>query len=141
MTFLIATLIPLALLVEGYGKKPPMAVKQTATKPEGPTGDFKGDIKVDNVPPKKATLDKTANLPVLDQNKKSHSFKSLYADNENGPRRVLVVFIRHFFCGVIVSTLQALSGSLLTSAELSRIHSDSRLLPDQRCPFIRPPSH
>ena len=62
--------------------------------------DFKGDVKVNNKPPIKEQLEKVADLPVLDVNRKSHTFKSLYADDENGPRRVLVIFIRHFFCGV-----------------------------------------
>ena len=65
-----------------------------------PQADFAGDIKVNNNPPTKATLEKIADLPVLDANKKSRTFKSLYADNEDGPRRVLICFIRHFFCGV-----------------------------------------
>lgn len=69
---------------------------QTATKPEGPTGEFKGDIKVDDTLPDKKMLDKADGLTVWDENKKQHSFKSLYANKG----RVLVVFIRHFFCGV-----------------------------------------
>jgi hypothetical protein len=36
---------------------------------------------------------------VLDQHGKTHTFKSLYNGN-NVARRVLVIFIRHFFCGV-----------------------------------------
>ncbi len=69
-------------------------------KPADRSADFEGDIKVDNKPPTKEQLERAADIPVLDVNKKSHTFKSLYADNEQGPRRVLVVFIRHFFCGV-----------------------------------------
>ena len=65
-----------------------------------PQADFVGDIKVNNNPPTKATLEKVAELPVLDSDKKSRTFKSLYADNEDGPQRVLIIFIRHFFCGV-----------------------------------------
>ena len=71
-----------------------------ATMAIDPQADFAGDIKVNNNPPTKATLEKIADLPVLDANKKSRTFKSLYADNEDGPRRVLICFIRHFFCGV-----------------------------------------
>ena len=65
-----------------------------------PQADFVGDVEVNNDPPTKATLEKIANLPVLDANNKSHTFKSLYADDEKGPRRVFICFIRHFFCGV-----------------------------------------
>lgn len=69
-----------------------------------PAGDFKGDVKVNNNPPTKGDLEKVADLPVLDQNRKKYTFKSLYADNENGPRRVLIIFVRHFFCGVCPPT-------------------------------------
>lgn len=72
----------------------------SASKANDPSGDFKGDIKVNNNPPTKTDLEKVEQLPVLDIHKKSHTFKSLWADDEHGPRRVLVVFIRHFFCGV-----------------------------------------
>lgn len=65
-----------------------------------PSADFKGNIKVNNNPPTKEDLEKIADLPVLDKDGKKCTFKSLYADNENGPRRVLIIFIRHFFCGV-----------------------------------------
>ena len=69
---------------------------QTATKPEGPTGEFKGDIQVDDTLPNAKMLDKAGGLMVLDADKRKHSFKSLY----EGKGRILVVFIRHFFCGV-----------------------------------------
>lgn len=68
----------------------------TASKPEGPTDEFTGDIEVSNKLPSKGDLEKTADLPVLDALGKAHTFKSLH----DGPRRVLVIFIRHFFCGV-----------------------------------------
>ena len=73
-----------------------MTVSKAATAPQGPTGDFDGDIKVSNKPPSKAELQKVAHLPLLDASGKSHTFKSLY----DGKRKVLIVFIRHFFCGV-----------------------------------------
>ena len=73
-----------------------MTAEKVATKPRGPTGDFDGDIKVSNKPPTRAELEKVAHLPVLDASGKSHTFKSLY----DGKHKVLIVFIRHFFCGV-----------------------------------------
>ncbi|KAK0515814.1 hypothetical protein JMJ35_001848 [Cladonia borealis] len=81
-----------------------------------PQADFVGDIEVNNDPPTKATLEKIANLPVLDANNKSHTFKSLYADNEDGPRRVFICFIRHFFCGNCQEYIRHLSASLPPSA-------------------------
>lgn len=77
-----------------------MGVRQTATKPEGPTGEFQGDIKVNNDPPTKSMLAKCAKLEVLDQRKKAYTFQSLYDVEGKKHKRVLTVFIRHFFCGV-----------------------------------------
>ena len=95
---LTLTLVPLVLWIDTIGKNPGSSLNNMAVK--DPAGDFKGDVKVNNNPPTKGVLEKAADLPVLDQNRKKYTFKSLYADNENGPRRVLIIFIRHFFCGV-----------------------------------------
>ena len=98
------SLLSLVLRILDFGKRStlqlvPMAV-DPAARANDPQADFEGDINVDNKPPSKADLEKVADLPVLDANKKSYTFKSLYADNEHGARRVLIIFIRHFFCGV-----------------------------------------
>ena len=69
------------------------------TEPSSPKGDFDGDIRVSQSIPSKADLKQAADLPILDVGKKSHAFKSLYS-GERGARRILVLFIRHFFCGV-----------------------------------------
>lgn len=115
-----------------------------------PSADFKGDIRVNNKAPTKELLEKLADIPVLDVNKKSHTFKSLYSDNEHGPRRALVVFIRHFFCGVrtpsFFSRLAAYSpaGSIqLYEHSLSNARHMTTGLPGIRpCPFrIHPPFH
>ena len=95
---LTITLVPFVLWVDTIGKNPSSSLNKMAVK--DPSADFKGNVKVNNNPPTKEDLEKVADLPVLDKNGKRHTFKSLYADNENGPRRVLIIFIRHFFCGV-----------------------------------------
>ena len=95
---LTLALVPLVLWIDTIGKNPGSSFNKMAVK--DPSDDFKGDIKVNNNPPTKGDLDKLADLPVLDKDRKKYTFKSLYADNENGPRRVLFIFIRHFFCGV-----------------------------------------
>lgn len=105
-----------------------MAVEtMTATKPAQPTGEFHGDIDVDNKPPTKRDLDKVAQLPVVDENGKPHTFGSLYSSDTNEAPRVLIIFIRHFFCGVShiracvqLSVCTALT-DLLILTELSRI--------------------
>lgn len=74
-------------------------VTRAATNPEGVTGDFKGDIEVSNKLPSKGDLERIADLPVLDDVGEAHTFKSLYSTTGEA-RRVLIIFIRHFFCGV-----------------------------------------
>lgn len=72
-----------------------------ATKPEGPQRDFSGDIKVDNKIPTKSELEKASERTVYDKDGKKHTFRDLVASSTGSePRRVLVIFIRHFFCGV-----------------------------------------
>lgn len=124
-----------------------MAVS-AASKANDPSGDFKGDIKVNNNPPTKSDLEKVALLPVLDVNKKSHTFKSLWADDANGPRRVLVVFIRHFFCGVRSQPsflLQHLypdhALTFIRITELPRIPTNPLLIPDSILPLDALPTH
>jgi hypothetical protein len=89
-----------------------------------PTAEFIGDIDTDNTIPSQALLRKVAEFPILDQDSKSRPFKSLYS----GPmvaRRILVIFVRHFFCGVCYAPphhpLPASFHLLIPSTELSSI--------------------
>ena len=50
--------------------------------------------------PSAKTLIEVGDLPIKDENGKESLFKSLY---ENQPGRQLIVFIRHFYCGVSLS--------------------------------------
>lgn len=61
--------------------------------------EFQGEVQTTNELPTIETLRKIEAYNVLDSDGKSHSFKSLYA-GRNSARRVLIIFIRHFFCGV-----------------------------------------
>ncbi|KAL8852204.1 MAG: hypothetical protein Q9221_002914 [Calogaya cf. arnoldii] len=88
-----------------------MAV-ETATRPNGPTGDFKGDIDVNNNNPRRKDLERVAELPVLDKDGKPHTFKSLYAPTNNERSRTLIIFIRHFFCGNCQEYLRSLCSSV-----------------------------
>lgn len=45
-------------------------------------------------------LDRVGELVVVDRNGKSHKFRSLWDRKEPTERRNIIVFIRHFFCGV-----------------------------------------
>ncbi|GKT49026.1 thioredoxin-like protein Clot [Colletotrichum spaethianum] len=70
------------------------------TKP----ADFEGEIQTNNDLPTPQVLKKIEDYVVLDRHGKSHSFKSLYS-GRNVARRVLVIFVRHFFCGEFLRTL------------------------------------
>ncbi|KAI1336811.1 AhpC/TSA antioxidant enzyme-domain-containing protein [Xylariaceae sp. FL0016] len=73
--------------------------------------DFQGEVQTDNRLPTEKTLQTVENYTVLDHDGKSHTFKSLYA-GRNVARRVLIIFIRHFFCGNCQEYLRTLSASI-----------------------------
>ncbi|MCJ1233993.1 hypothetical protein MMC14_001951 [Varicellaria rhodocarpa] len=75
------------------------AMESTEPTPQDSAGICNGDIRVSQTLPSKKDLAKCDDLPVVDSNGKSYSFKSLYSSGKTG-RRVLILFIRHFFCGV-----------------------------------------
>lgn len=63
------------------------------------TAEFAGELDTNDRIPSQAVVKKIEELVVLDRDGKTVPFRDIY----NGPnvaRRVLVIFIRHFFCGV-----------------------------------------
>lgn len=77
------------------GRTPTQSLEINRAKPE----DFEGELATNNELPSPETLRKIENYIVLDRHGKTHTFKSLYSGS-NVARRVLVIFVRHFFCGV-----------------------------------------
>lgn len=61
--------------------------------------DFQGSVDSNNELPSAETMRKIEDYVVLDRDGKSHTFKSLYT-GKHVARRVLIIFVRHFFCGV-----------------------------------------
>lgn len=61
--------------------------------------EFTGDLNTNNEIPSQEMLNKIADINVLDSEGRAVPFKSIYT-GPNVARRVLVIFIRHFFCGV-----------------------------------------
>ena len=92
-----------------------MTIRKASTNLEGPPHDFDGDIKVSNKLPSHSDIQKVSTLPVLDAGGKPHTFKSLH----DGKRKVLIVFIRHFFCGVSAHDPET-SGTMLTACRIAR---------------------
>ncbi|KAI9767767.1 MAG: hypothetical protein M1840_005448 [Geoglossum simile] len=83
-----------------------------------PSAEFQGDLAVSDDVPTKEILDQAAELPVLAVDGSSHPFKSLYS-GEGVARRVLVVFVRHFFCGNCQQYLRTLTSSIKPDSLLS----------------------
>ncbi|KAB5525735.1 AhpC/TSA antioxidant enzyme-domain-containing protein [Coniochaeta sp. 2T2.1] len=81
--------------------------------------DFEGAVTSNNELPSPATLRKIEDYVVLDRDGKSHPFKSLYT-GKHVARRVLVIFVRHFFCGNCQEYLRTLS-SAITPDSLLRL--------------------
>jgi hypothetical protein len=79
------------------------------------TAEFAGDRNTNNEIPSQQVLMKVENMTLLDKDGKSVPFKNLYT-GPNVARRVLIIFIRHFFCGVCYFTLP--STILLPSSRL-----------------------
>ncbi|KAI0134497.1 hypothetical protein BJ170DRAFT_679385 [Xylariales sp. AK1849] len=73
--------------------------------------DFQGDVQTNNDLPSQESLRKLEKYTVLDESGKSHTFQSLYT-GPNVARRVLIIFIRHFFCGMCQEYLRTLSASI-----------------------------
>lgn len=83
---------------------PKISLEAAATSSQSFAGidesaDFTGDVNTDNEIPSQAVLKKIEDYSVLDRDGRTVPFRSLYA-GPNTARRVLIIFIRHFFCGV-----------------------------------------
>lgn len=61
--------------------------------------DFEGTVHVNNDLPTEQDMKKVEDLLILDAEGKSRPFKELYDASGVAPRQ-LIIFIRHFFCGV-----------------------------------------
>ncbi|KAG8526737.1 uncharacterized protein KY384_008166 [Bacidia gigantensis] len=76
----------------------PLTKAQNAA--QGPPAEVNGDMKTDGKLPTKEELKKLVELDVFDVENKAHKFKTLLQQDDGSPRRTLIIFIRHFFCGV-----------------------------------------
>ncbi|TGJ87028.1 hypothetical protein E0Z10_g1748 [Xylaria hypoxylon] len=79
--------------------------------------DFKGEVETNNEIPSPQVLKAIENYTVFDHVGKTHPFKSLYSGH-NVARRILVIFIRHFFCGNCQEYLRTLTSSITPAALL-----------------------
>ncbi|KAI9802684.1 MAG: hypothetical protein M1825_002706 [Sarcosagium campestre] len=84
--------------------------------PSGPG--VQGDMAVSDKLPTKKDIERIADLVVLAADGSSRPFKSLYS-GEGVAQRVMVVFIRHFFCGNCQNYLRELTESINPDSLLS----------------------
>ncbi|MCJ1391919.1 hypothetical protein MMC18_004786 [Xylographa bjoerkii] len=84
---------------------------EVPSAPSGPQGDFDASLKVSQKSPTQAELSKVAELPLLTAQNESIPFKGLYTGEREG-RRVMVIFLRHFFCGNCQEYLRTLCSSI-----------------------------
>lgn len=82
----------------------PVPLEINTSQPE----DFEGEIDTNNELPSHETIRKIQNYILLDRDGKTRPFKSLYSGS-NVARRVLIIFVRHFFCGNCQEFLRSLS--------------------------------
>ncbi|KAH6686952.1 AhpC/TSA antioxidant enzyme-domain-containing protein [Plectosphaerella plurivora] len=79
--------------------------------------DFEGEISTSSELPPPELVKKLDNYVVLDRHGKTHTFKSLHS-GRNVARRMLIIFVRHFYCGNCQDYLRSLSDSITTDALL-----------------------
>lgn len=105
--------------------------------------DFTGEVDTNDLIPSPEVLSRIASLPVLDKDGKSRSFRSLYSGPDVATR-VLVIFVRHFFCGV--SNFTSSSMTLPTTNQRRTAKNTFALFPSPSPPtpylnfLCRPPS-
>jgi hypothetical protein len=76
------------------------------------TAEFNGEVATNNELPSPELVKKIGEFMVLDKDGKSLPFRNIYS-GPNVVRRVLVIFIRHFFCGVSLVPRVFLQGAAL----------------------------
>lgn len=79
--------------------------------------DFHGEVVTNDELPSAETIRRIENYIVLDRHGKTHTFRSLYT-GRSVARRVLIIFVRHFFCGNCQEYLRSLSASITAESLL-----------------------
>ncbi|KAA8565298.1 hypothetical protein EYC84_011021 [Monilinia fructicola] len=107
--------------MESPNHTPPKTSIDTSLNGVDPSIEFVGDVETNNELPSQEMLRKVESMIVLDKDGKARPFKSLYS-GPNVARRVLVIFIRHFFCGNCQEYLRTLAASV-TEDSLLQLHT------------------
>jgi hypothetical protein len=78
--------------------------------------EFTGDVNTNNEIPTQVVLKSVEDMTVFDKDGRIVPFKNLYS-GPNVTRRVLIIFIRHFFCGVCSLSSLTFRNNILTDAQ------------------------
>jgi hypothetical protein len=110
---------PLALLIVSislfglyYTMAPSARSLSTASTARTRSGDrCGGTIDVSNQLPSRKTINDVAQIPVFDAEGREYRFGEIleWSEHESQTRKVLVVFVRHFFCAVSSSAPQRIT--------------------------------
>lgn len=121
--------------------KPSIDTYDNSTPPFSPASDtpvlqkeqeeFEGTVDVNNDLPSEKDLKKVEDLLILDAQGKSRPFRELYDASGVAPRQ-LIIFIRHFFCGVSYAICMLSAAPRTDFAELSGIPPHPLLIYDTR---------
>ena len=78
----------------------------SAANASGGASPVSGKIEISSLLPNDRVIDEASRIPVLDSDGKEHLFGKIcrWPEEEGKTRRVMVVYIRHFFCGVSTTT-------------------------------------
>jgi len=103
--------------VESAGPKESLDTSSISNNVD-PPADFEGDVDTNNALPTQAVLRKVQDVMLFNEEGVAVPFRSLYT-GPNVARRVLVIFVRHFFCGNCQEYLRTLSASITPSELLA----------------------
>ncbi|KAJ6020529.1 hypothetical protein N7540_006033 [Penicillium herquei] len=103
----------------------PQATGSTDMNPTPPSTESKNKAVPSDELPSTESFQKSKEYTVLDKKGKAHTFKSLYDGSES--TRVLIIFIRHFFCGSCQEFISSLSQAI-TPSDLQNLTSPPSII-------------
>ncbi|KAK9238960.1 AhpC/TSA antioxidant enzyme-domain-containing protein [Lipomyces kononenkoae] len=90
-----------------------MSVEQSQIPSQNPTEDEqKINTEITDELPSQDQLKSAAVIPIFNGNGQELAFGDLFSSADSGKRTIMVIFIRHFFCGSCQSYIRTLSASI-----------------------------
>ncbi|KAK9241598.1 AhpC/TSA antioxidant enzyme-domain-containing protein [Lipomyces tetrasporus] len=90
-----------------------MSVEQSKASLPNPTREGKnGEVEITDDLPSLDQLKSVAKIPIFDSDGQKLAFEDLFSNPDSGKKRIMVIFIRHFFCGNCHAYVHTLSTSI-----------------------------